>query len=121
MSDALGPVNYNGHERRSMFLETGGMERGIYAEHTAQQIDAEVRRIMSDAHDEATRLLTEQRATLERVTLRLLEKEVLEQDEFLALYSGEPLPPVDAPAQLAPSGGGTETGGNGHSSTGNLA
>jgi cell division protease FtsH len=41
---------------------------------------------MSEAHDEATRLLTEQRETLERVTLRLLEKEVLEQDEFLALY-----------------------------------
>src|SRR6266511_2216066 len=63
MSDALGPVHYNGHDRRSMFLESGGMERGIYAEHTAQQIDAEVRRIMSDAHAEATRLLTEQRAT----------------------------------------------------------
>jgi cell division protease FtsH len=86
MSDLLGPVHYNGHDRRSMFLEGSGPERGIYAEHTAQQIDAEVKRIMSDAHAEATRLLTEQRGTLERITMRLLEKEVLEQDEFLALY-----------------------------------
>jgi cell division protease FtsH len=91
MSDALGPVHYNGHERRSLFLEnSGGMERGLYAEHTAQQIDAEVKRIMTEAHDEATRLLTELRPTLERITLKLLEKEVLEQDEFLALYHEAP-------------------------------
>src|SRR5204863_6387447 len=50
MSDLLGPVHYNGHERRNMFLEGSSPERGIYAEHTAQQIDAEVKRIMSDAH-----------------------------------------------------------------------
>jgi cell division protease FtsH len=133
MSEAMGPVNYNGHDRRSMFLESnGGAERGIYAEHTAQQIDAEVRRIMSDAHAEATRLLTEQRATLERVTLRLLEKEVLEQDEFLALYSGEQLPPVDPNGPgLITDGAGQSAGGSGaggalgettpSSSTGNLA
>jgi cell division protease FtsH len=91
MSDTLGPVHYNGHERRSMFLEGGGLERGLYAEHTAQQIDAEVKRIMTEAHEEATRLLSAQRATLERITLRLLEKEVLEQEEFLALYQeGQP-------------------------------
>jgi cell division protease FtsH len=106
MSDALGPVHYNGHERRSMFLEgSGGVERGIYAEHTAQQIDAEVKRIMTDAHEEARRLLTEQRATLERVTLRLLEKEVLEQDEFLALYHDQDVASPAHAVSGAPSTG----------------
>jgi cell division protease FtsH len=105
MSDALGPVHYNGHDRRSMFLEgSGGAERGIYAEHTAQQIDAEVKRIMTEAHEEATRLLTDLRPTLERVTLSLLEKEVLEQDEFLALYHNREMAAM-APLSSPPSTG----------------
>jgi cell division protease FtsH len=103
MSDALGPVHYNGHERRSMFLEgSGGVERGIYAEQTAQQIDAEVKRIMTDAHEEARRLLSDLRPTLERVTHRLLEKEVLEADEFLALYHNQEGAASPALAHTAP-------------------
>jgi len=108
MSEELGPVHYNGHERRSMFLETGGgMERGIYAEHTAQQIDLEVKRILTDAHAQARRILTEQRATLERVTVHLLDKEVLEQDEFLALYRGEEVPTEGSTPALTPPQAGT--------------
>ncbi len=108
MSEELGPVHYNGHERRSMFLETGGgMERGIYAEHTAQQIDLEVKRILTDAHAQARRILTEQRATLERVTVHLLDKEVLEQDEFLALYRGEDMPTNGSSPALVPPQTGT--------------
>ena len=48
MSDELGAVNYNGH-KRSAFLDTPFMqERGNYAEDTAQKIDAEVKRILTD-------------------------------------------------------------------------
>ncbi len=121
MSEELGPVHYNGHERRSMFLETGGgMERGIYAEHTAQQIDLEVKRILTDAHAQARRILTEQRATLERVTAHLLDKEVLEQDEFLALYRGEDVPTNGSSPALAPPQAGT-AGTTGSTQPGSLA
>jgi cell division protease FtsH len=78
MSDALGAINYDGH-KRSAFLEMQiGPERGAYAEDTGRLIDSEVKRIMTGAHDEARRILAGNRDTLERVTRRLLEIEVME-------------------------------------------
>src|SRR6476660_3029567 len=75
MSDALGAVNYNGHQR-SAFLETGFVqERGSYAEETAQQIDAEVKRILTGAHETALRVLRERQAILDQLSERLLDKE----------------------------------------------
>ena len=61
MSDALGAINYDGH-KRSKFLEMQiGPERGAYAEDTGRLIDSEVKRIMTDAHDEARRSSPEAR------------------------------------------------------------
>ncbi|HJY33701.1 MAG TPA: ATP-dependent zinc metalloprotease FtsH, partial [Vicinamibacterales bacterium] len=65
MSDIIGAINYAG-DKRPRFLELGlGQERGLYAEETARLIDAEVKRIMTEAHDTARRVLTEQREQLE--------------------------------------------------------
>ena len=61
MSDALGAVNYNGHQRPT-FLDTPFMhERGNYSEDTALKIDAEVKRILTEAHETARRVLRERR------------------------------------------------------------
>jgi cell division protease FtsH len=65
-------------------------ERGLYAEETAQKIDAEIRRIVTDAHNTAHRILTENRDKLERVTRRLLEVEVMEGDELRRLLELQP-------------------------------
>ena len=67
-------------------------ERGPYSEDTAQLIDSEVKRIVTDAHHEARRILREQREMLERVTRRLLEKEVMEGDELRRMIAAEPTP-----------------------------
>jgi cell division protease FtsH len=92
MSEALGLVNYEG-SRRPMFLDVPfGPERGPYGEETAQRIDAEVRRIMEDAHDRARRVLSERRHLLETVTRRLLEKEVIEGDELRVLIAESEVP-----------------------------
>jgi cell division protease FtsH len=103
MSDALGVVNYNGH-KRSAFLDAGFMqERGNYAEDTAQQIDAEVKRILTEAHEEARRILREQRHVLDELSARLLVKEVVEGDELRSLIG--PIPPKDpdaVPAEIPP-------------------
>jgi cell division protease FtsH len=103
MSDALGAVNYNGH-KRGAFLDTPFMqERGNYAEETALKIDLEVKRILSEAHDTARRILHEWRATLDTLSERLLEKEVIEADELKAIMG--PLPPKDPdaiPAEIPP-------------------
>jgi cell division protease FtsH len=101
MSDALGAINYDGH-RRSKFLDIPiGPERGGYAEDTARLIDGEVKRIMTDAHDEARRILTEHRDMLELVTRRLLEVEVLEGAELRAMLHLPPVP-ADEAAETTP-------------------
>jgi cell division protease FtsH len=104
MSDALGVVNYNGH-KRSAFLDTPFMqERGTYAEDTAQKIDAEVKRILSEAHEEARRILRERRDVLDALSERLLVKEVIEADELMELMGT--VPPKDPnalPAEIPPS------------------
>ena len=105
MSDALGAVNYNGH-KRAAFLETGFVqERGNYAEETALAIDTEVKRILTEAHDEARRVLRERRDVLDRLSHRLLEKEVVEADELLTIVG--PMPPEDpdgVPPPIPPPG-----------------
>src|SRR4029077_974324 len=74
MSDTLGAVNYNGH-KRSAFLETGFFqERGSYAEETAQKIDAEVKRILTAAHETARGVLRDRRSILDELSARLLER-----------------------------------------------
>ena len=96
MSDELGVVSYNGHNR-SAFLDTPFMqERGNYAEDTAQKIDAEVKRILTEAHDEARRILREQRHVLDELSERLLVKEVVEGEELRSLMG--PIPPKDPDA-----------------------
>ena len=85
MSDALGAIHYD-NPKRSRFLDIPvGPERGAYAEDTARLIDAEVKRIMTDAHANARRILGENRDHLERVTRRLLDIEVMEGDELRAM------------------------------------
>ena len=85
MSEALGVVNYNGH-KRSQFLDMPfGPEGGNYAEETALKIDTEIKAILQEAHETARRILRDQREALDRVSERLLEKEVIEADELKAL------------------------------------
>src|SRR5688572_23704056 len=61
MSEALGAVNYDGH-RGNKYLDTPFMnERGNHSEDTAQKIDAEVKRILTEAHEDARRVLRERR------------------------------------------------------------
>jgi cell division protease FtsH len=98
MSDALGAVNFSG-ERRGRFIDPGvPMSRGPYSEETAQRIDHEVRRIVQAAHDDARRLLAVHRDVLERVTRRLLEREVMDGDELRALMAvGVPASPEPEP------------------------
>jgi len=93
MSDELGIVNYES-ARRNVFLDIPmGPERGAYGDDTAQRIDAEVKRLLDDAHDSARHIIADRRHLLEMVTRRLLEKEVIEGDELrqiIAEAEGKP-------------------------------
>ncbi|MGE0449456.1 MAG: ATP-dependent zinc metalloprotease FtsH [Vicinamibacterales bacterium] len=96
MSDSLGAINYDSNKRARFLDIPMPQERGLYSEQTAQQIDAEVKRIVTDAHQTARRVLTERREALERVTVRLLDVEVMEGDELRQLLT------VDTPGPSAP-------------------
>jgi cell division protease FtsH len=84
MSDELGVVSFDGHKRQR-FLDLPVQERGVYAEATAQKIDAEVSRIVGEAHQTARRILRERQDRLEAVTRRLLEVEVMEGEELRSI------------------------------------
>jgi cell division protease FtsH len=87
MSDALGAVTYDGNKSHSRFLDLPGMDRGNYSEPTAEKIDSEIKRIVTEAHDKAREILSSNREKLERVTRRLLEVEVMEGDELRQLLA----------------------------------
>ncbi len=79
-------------------------ERGPYAEDTAQEIDAEIKRIMTDAHEQARRTLRNRRDVLDTVANRLLEKEVIEGEELRQLLGDIPAkdPENTSPPALPP-------------------
>ena len=88
MSEKMGAVSFE-PPHRSRFLDVPiGGDRGNYAEETAREIDAEIRRIVDAAHARAHDLLAQRRDTLDRVAKRLLEKEVIEGEELRAIVNG---------------------------------
>ncbi len=82
MSDRLGPLTYV-RDPRSTALDLGlrGRERE-YSERTAQEIDEEVTRIITQTHQNARAILEEQKDFLICLAGILLEKEVMEGEEL---------------------------------------
>src|SRR5256712_2468749 len=101
MSETLGAINYDG-QKRPRFLDIPmPQERGLYGEETAQKIDAEIKRILTDAHNTARRILSENRENLEKVTRRLLDVEVMEGEELRRLLG---VVPTASPGVAPPPG-----------------
>jgi cell division protease FtsH len=90
MSDLLGAVNYNGGGRPTFLENPFAVERGNYSEETALKIDAEVKRILTEAHDMARKVLRDRHETLDTLSQRLLEKEVIESEELKAIMGAIP-------------------------------
>jgi len=100
MSDLLGAVNYDGNKRPLFIDSPFASERGNYSEETALKIDAEVKRILGEAHETARRVLRDRRATLDALSERLLEKEVIEADELKLIMGSVPLKDPDGTVPL---------------------
>lgn len=84
MSDSLGPVTY-GEKDELVFLGKEISSHKNYSESIAQQIDEEVKKLISKAFLVAKKLLAEKLETLHRVAKELIKKETLEQKEFYSL------------------------------------
>src|SRR5271168_2648022 len=102
----LGPLAY-GKKDEAIFLGREITQHRDYSEDTAIQIDKEVKRIVSGGYENAKRLLSNNRATLERIAQALLEREVIDAIEVKMLMEGRPLPEKPRtpppPAPAAPS------------------
>ncbi|MFZ1720516.1 MAG: ATP-dependent zinc metalloprotease FtsH [Candidatus Moraniibacteriota bacterium] len=82
-----------GHKQELVFIGKEMHEERNYSEKTAENIDTEVSRLVDEAFQKATSILTEKRVILDRIAQTLLERETLEKESYDALIRGETLPP----------------------------
>lgn len=89
MSDRLGHVTFE-EARQSLYLGSGEVSGSrAYSEQTAQQIDSEVGRLISEAHQRVLKTLEERRDVLDRLAQELLEHEVVERPALDNLLAGK--------------------------------
>ncbi|GBE02943.1 MAG TPA: ATP-dependent metallopeptidase FtsH/Yme1/Tma family protein [Nitrospirae bacterium] len=81
MSGKLGPLTY-GKREEMIFLGREISKHKDYSEKTAEDIDKEIRKIVTDAYTNARQLLTENHDILDRLANSLLEKETLDSKEI---------------------------------------
>ena len=102
MSDKIGPVSYD-EQDGDVFLGRDFVSRKNYSEKVAEQIDEEVRGLLTRLYGEARQLLADNRPALDRIADALLERETLETADLEALLAGQPLPPLPAPLAAEPA------------------
>jgi cell division protease FtsH len=78
---ALGPRTF-GHKDRQIFLGRDIGEMRDYSEQTADEIDHEVKRIIGECYVRAQETLTQNRASLDKIAVELIEKETLEGEDL---------------------------------------
>ena len=87
MSDVVGPVNYGGGDQ--VFIGKDMQTRATYSEELAKVIDEEVQKIIKNAHEKATKLLTENKSKLDNMARLLIERETIYQDEVDMIMEGK--------------------------------
>src|SRR5205085_3307628 len=70
-----------------------------YSDEVAARIDAEVRRLIDEAHTEALDILTENRKVLDRLAAALVEKETLDTPEVMEVLG----PVTKRPSRTRPA------------------
>jgi len=90
MSDKLGPLTFGKKEEQVFLGKEIGQQRN-FSESTAVDIDTEIRRIVDENCEKATKLLTDNLETLKRIAENLLERETLDTEEITAILNGEDL------------------------------
>jgi cell division protease FtsH len=102
MSPKLGHLTF-GKKDREVFLGRDLLREKDYSEQTAVMIDEEVRRYVDEAYARGRSIVEKNRDKLDVLAKRLLEKEVLEEDEIRRLVGLEPRPaePDETPAPPA--------------------
>jgi cell division protease FtsH len=93
MSEKLGPLSY-GAKEEEIFLGREIQKHRDYSERTAIEIDDEIRGIVSKAMKRAEQILADNIELLHKLSLELLEREILDSEEIDKIIRGESLPPI---------------------------
>jgi cell division protease FtsH len=93
MSEKLGPMSY-GAKEEEIFLGREIQKHRDYSEKTAIEIDEEIRGIINSAMNRAEKILRDNIDLLHKLSLELLEREILDSEEIDRIIKGEKLPPM---------------------------
>lgn len=88
MSDLLGPVLY-AENSEEVFLGKSVTQNKNMSEETARVVDAEIKRLVCEAHEGAVNILKEKKEDWERLSEALIEYETLTGEEIRQLINGE--------------------------------
>ncbi len=103
MSEKLGMVQYA--EDDEFFLGRDLMRRKTYSEHTAQEIDDEVRRIITECYEQSKQIIYSNRDKLDLIAQCLLEYESLDGVQVEEIVrTGKFTPPPPPPDVGPPTG-----------------
>lgn len=87
MSEKIGPLALEKREG-PVFLGMQSTQSREYSDSKAQEVDSEVKRIVSAGHDKALQILRENSKALESISLALLEYETIDGEEVDLLMKG---------------------------------
>lgn len=85
MSEDIGLINY-ANEDDEVFIGRDLAHTRGYGEDVASKIDAEIKRIIDECHDEAKKIISAHKDVLDACVELLLEKEKITREEFEALF-----------------------------------
>ena len=89
MSDRLGPLQY-GKPESEVFLGRDYTRGNEVSDNVAAAIDEELRKLVTQAHEEARQILTTHRDALDAVANALIEQETLDGEEVAAVFADVP-------------------------------
>jgi cell division protease FtsH len=89
MTDALGPQQLGARPHEPFLGREMGAPRD-YSDEVAAKVDAEVRTLIDNAHEEARQILRQHRKVLDRMADALCERETLDTPELLEIFGDLP-------------------------------
>lgn len=98
MSEELGTIHFGSqHGQNEVFLGRDFGATPNYSDETAAKIDREIKKIVDEAYNLATELLTKYREKLDFITEFLLRNEIMDDEQFaLAMEEGTTMEEVEA-------------------------
>ena len=94
MTDEIGLISFG--DGGEIFVGRDYQKQVPYSDELSSKIDAEVKKIIDNAHKQAKEILSSKKDILEKVRDILLEKETIYKEEFEMIYNGASVEDVKA-------------------------